>query len=37
LILPEDGFDLVLPELKYSDAAEAEAFAAARASVLIEE
>jgi len=40
LILPDDGFDLYLPEFKYSDAAETETLATStsvRASTLVEE
>ncbi len=36
IMLPDDGFDLVLPELKFSDAAENDAIGA-RASALLEE
>ena len=36
IMLPDDGFDLVLPELKYSDTAEGEAIGV-RTSGLLEE
>ena len=36
ILLPDDGFDLVLPELKYTDVMEGDTLAA-RASALIEE
>jgi len=36
ILLPDDGFDLVLPELKSSDAAENDMMGA-RASTLLEE